>query len=80
MRHQPSGSVDAVARPPAGTFRPIEASIDGTEGVAEAPLNEFTREPTFKWRALTVVTLRGGEITDRVPSRVNDVLFFPDSS
>ncbi len=79
VRHQRDGSVRAVAIPPDGTSRPIKASVRGAEVVAEAPLNRFTRAGTFNWRAFTEVTLAGGEITDRVPSRITDYLFFPRS-
>ena len=77
IRHQRDGGVRAVARPPRGRFEPVPVKVVGREAVVRAPLNEYTRERVFKWRAYTVSTIPTSEIRDRVPSGVNGIAFFP---
>ena len=74
VRHRPNRSARAVARGPDTPFKPVAVEVAGREVVVRAPLNELTRRRAFKWRATSVTK---GEIVDRVPSRINDVNFFP---
>lgn len=79
IRYRRDGSVRAVARPPRGTFEPVPVKVVGREAVVRVPLNVYTRERVFKWRAHTVSRRPTSEIRDRVPSGVNGIAFFPHS-
>lgn len=79
IRYRRDGGVRAVARPPRGTFEAVPVKVVGREAVVRVPLNEYTRERVFKWRAHTVSTRPTSEIRDRVPSGVNGIAFFPES-
>ena len=77
IRHRRDGGVRAVARPPRGTFKPVAVKVVGREAVVRVPLNAYTRERVFKWRAYTVSTRPTSEVRDRVPQGVNGIAFFP---
>lgn len=79
VRHRRDGDVRAVARPPRGRFKSVPLKVVGREAVVRAPLNAYTRERVFKWRAYTVSSRPTSEIRDRVPSGVNAIAFFPDA-
>ena len=80
IRHRRDGDVRAVARPPRGTFKPVTVKVVGREAVVRVPLNAYTRERVFKWRAYTVSTRPTNEVRDRVPQGVNGIAFFPAHS
>ncbi len=79
IRHRRDGGVRAVARPPRGALKSVPVKIVGREAVVRAPLDEYTRERVFKWRAYTVSSRPTREVRDHVPSAVNGIAFFPDA-
>ena len=74
--HSASGRVRGTARPADGVGRRVKAGLSGRVVTAEAPLDELTRAPRFKWRART---LSGSpvEIDDRAPSTIGQYRIFP---
>ena len=77
IRYPRDGKVRAVARRPGGTFKSVPVKVVGREAVVRAPLNKYTRELVFKWRAYTVSSRPTAEIRDYVPTRMNDIEIFP---
>ena len=63
--------------PANGSPKPIGVRVSGDRAIVEAPLDDFTDDEVFKWCARTATD---GEITDRVPDRPHDFLFFPEAS
>ena len=78
IRFLRDGEIRAVHRPArAENFKTVPVKVVGREAVVRVPLSKYTRELEFKWRAHTVSTRPTHEIRDRVPTRVNDIAFFP---